>query len=185
MINKALFLICFAMLFSVSAMASDEPTVSASSASATSSSDQSMRMSIAVNPVTLIFPWLELQLGFGITPRFRLNVTPQVMGWVWDDGDNSSFALGGTLSASFFSSDWGGWYVEPGLLYLNWLGEGGSITAGQMIGGYEHNWDSGMFVNLGLGVLLGYFKDDDGFFADEFDGFYPAPTGNILLGYKF
>jgi len=56
----------------------------------------------------------------------------------------------------------------------------------QIIGGYEHEWASGFFTNLGIGAGVGHFDDGDN--GDEYFDLtttFPYPTGNLLVGYKF
>jgi len=63
------------------------------------------KFSLAINPVTLLFPWIELQIGFALTPQFRLNVTPQLMTWAWGSDPFPGSVFGGTISGSVFFDD--------------------------------------------------------------------------------
>lgn len=157
-----------------------------SASSVTAEEQKDFKFSVAFNPVTALFPWAEIQLGFGFHPNFRLNITPQVITWGWGSARFDGALFGGTLSGSFFFDEWGGWYLEPGLLFLKGVPGDVYWAGAQWIGGYEHVFDSGFFVNLGAGVMVGYFhdgSDEDEWF--DFDGVYPLPTGNLLIGFKF
>ena len=152
----------------------------------TTYNDSPRRFSLAINPVTLLFPWIELQIGMAFTSHFRLNLTPQLMTWGWGSNPYDGALYGGTISGTFFIDEWSGWYVEPGLVGLRPSSGSGYWTGGQVIGGYEHEWSSHAFVNLGIGVMIGHFDDgddDDDWF--DLSGTYPLPTGNLLVGYKF
>lgn len=144
------------------------------------------RLSLAINPVTVLFPWVELQIGIAFNPHARFNITPQYLSWAWNDSNASSFAYGGTLSATFLTEEWYGWYFEPGFLYLRNNKGAGYWVGGQVIAGYEHLWNNGAFVSLGVGVGVGHFDDgSDGDAYLEFSGTYPYPTGNLHIGMKF
>ncbi|MDB5038902.1 MAG: hypothetical protein JWQ35_2430 [Bacteriovoracaceae bacterium] len=161
----------------------DSPAVSKEVVS-TPTSDR-FRLSLAINPITIFFPWIEFQIGLGFTPHFRLNITPQLMTW-WASGSSSGVVFGGTVSATYFFDDWQGWYLEPGAVYFRGSRGSGYASGGQLIGGYEHLWSSGVFCNLGLGINVGYF--DDGSKDDDWlrlKGVYTVPTANAFLGYKF
>jgi hypothetical protein len=72
------------------------------------------------------------------------------------------------------------------MLFLRPSSGGGYWLGGQLIGGYEHTWSSGFFVNIGIGAGIGQFddgEDDNGFL--DFSGTYPYPTGNLHIGVKF
>ncbi len=146
--------------------------------------DDGFRFSIAVNPVLLLFPSLDLQLGFQFHPHFRLNIEPIVWAWAWDDDGLDGALYGGALTGTFFIDPWQGWYVEPGFLGLRGSSSGW-ITGGQVIGGYEHHWASGLFTNMGLGAGVAYFNDDSDDSFWDFDGVYPIVTFNLFLGYQF
>lgn len=95
--------------------------------------------------------------------------------------------FGGSLSFTGFLEPWQGWYLEPGFLYLRSNKDSGSWIGGQMIGGYEQSWESGFFINIGLGAGVGRFddgNDNEGEFLD-LDGVFPYPTWNALTGYRF
>lgn len=145
------------------------------------------RVSVAVNPVTLFFPWVELQVGIAMTPHLRFNLTPTLMTWAYGSKPFNGALYGGTVSLTGFFDRWQGWYLEPGFVFMKPSSGGGHWLGGQLIGGYEHVWTTGLFMNFGLGAGVGHFEDgsdseDDWF---DFDGTYPYPTWNILVGYRF
>ena len=163
------------------------PAFSAEQVLSSRSDDRDFRFSLAINPVTILFPWVELQFGLGFHPRFRLNLTPQIMTWAYGNDPFDGAVFGGTVSGTIFFSDWKGWYVEPGIVGLRPSRGGGYWIAFQTIGGYEFVFNSGFLINLGAGVGVGHFEDgsnnqDDWF---DFDGTYPFPTGNLMIGWKF
>jgi len=55
---------------------------------------------LAINPATLLFPWFEIQVGYVLTPNFRINVTPQLLTWAWNGDPFTASLFGGTISGS-------------------------------------------------------------------------------------